>query len=223
MDNQTISDKPLLMSSGSFLGKTRAREFFSSINSLWFCVLVSICLSGCSSLPDAGLEARRQVVLLEKQLAELNPEVGAADAAHLAQAAVQESINLAHEYRVVRPAWFHNVLVNHGLRERGLCFEWTNDLFVKLYELHCVSLELHLAVARMDTRREHNSIVVTARGQAFENGVVLDAWRHSGRLWSGPVLADKYPWGPLPPDRINPDIQALLARGTTQVTARLKN
>ncbi|HOC52079.1 MAG TPA: hypothetical protein PKI07_13410, partial [Verrucomicrobiota bacterium] len=45
-----------------------------------------------------------------------------------------------------------------------------------------------------ETRREHSSVVLTAPGQPFEQGIVLDAWRRSGRLyWSG-VKEDKYPW-----------------------------
>jgi hypothetical protein len=37
-------------------------------------------------------------------------------------------------------------------------------------------------------------VVLTAPGQAFDQGIVLDAWRHSGRLCWSPVQEDKYPW-----------------------------
>jgi hypothetical protein len=73
-----------------------------------------------------------------------------------------------------------------------------------------VSLEIHLAVARMDTKHEHNSIIVTASGQPLLEGEVVDAWRHSGRLWFGRASADKYPWGPLPPDRVAPELKSLV-------------
>ena len=43
-------------------------------------------------------------------------------------------------------------------------------------------------------RQEHSSVVLTAPGQAFDQGIVLDAWRHSGRLYWGAVKADKSPW-----------------------------
>ena len=49
-------------------------------------------------------------------------------------------------------------------------------------------------VARLETRREHSSVVLTAPGQPFDEGIVLDAWRHSGRLYWGAVKTDKYPW-----------------------------
>jgi hypothetical protein len=46
---------------------------------------------------------------------------------------------------------------------------------------------------------EHNGIVVTAKGQRFEDGIVLDPWRKGGRLWWGTLQQDKrHPWKPLP-------------------------
>jgi hypothetical protein len=40
----------------------------------------------------------------------------------------------------------------------------------------------------------HSTVVVTARNQPFEKGLVLDPWRNSGRLYWIPVKADRYPW-----------------------------
>ncbi len=122
------------------------------------------------------------------------------EAATLARVAVEESMQLAREYRAAGPPWFHNMMVNSKIKERGLCFHWANDLFARLQPLGLRSLDLHLAVARRATSREHNAVVVTASGQPFESGLVLDAWRRSGVLFSGPVVGDKYPWEPLPPE-----------------------
>ena len=42
---------------------------------------------------------------------------------------------------------------------------------------------------------EHNVIVVTARSQSFEKGILLDNWRYGGRLIWGPVSGDPhYRW-----------------------------
>jgi hypothetical protein len=157
-----------------------------------------------------GQSSFDQTLALSRQLTTLGERVQEEEAQALAGLAVTEARQLAAQYRVVRPPWLHNVLVNYGMRERGLCFEWTNDLFLRLHELDLHSINLHLAVARMDTRREHNAIVATADGQPFETGLVLDAWRGSGMIWSGPVTSDKYPWEPLPPDRLAPEIQKVL-------------
>jgi len=155
---------------------------------------------------------RDQRVCLREQLQQLDRRVDAGEATRLAETAVVESATLAREFRAVRPAWFGNYLVNFGLRDHGLCYDWANGLYPCLHKLGLKTLELHLAVARMDTRHEHNAIVVTARGQSFADGVVLDAWRHSGRLWFGSVGSDKYPWQPLPRDRVAPELQALIGQ-----------
>jgi hypothetical protein len=174
---------------------------------IWF-----VLTSGCTSLPRHGSWSRQQAAALRDRLLQLGDTVDKGDAALLADTAVEQAATLARQYRVVRPAWLHNCLVNGGLRPRGLCYEWANDLYPRLHELGLRSLELHLAVACMDTPHEHNAIVVTAHRQPFREGVVLDAWRHSGRLWYGSSATDKYPWQPLPSDRVAPELQKLLAR-----------
>jgi hypothetical protein len=183
-----------------------------------FAILALLIFSiGCTHLPVPGPKSEQATLLLQEQLLDLGPQVDANEAKAVARVAVEEAIHLASEYRAVRPAWFHNVLVNYGFRERGLCFHWANDLYARLYMLHCRSMELCLAVARMDTRREHNAIMVTARGKPFETGVILDAWRNSGRLWSGPASLDHYPWEPLPPDRIDPGLQEFMRKNRPDI------
>ncbi len=65
----------------------------------------------------------------------------------------------------------------------------------ELQTLRLTTLELHWAEARPRTLREHNSVVITARGTPFLEGIVLDGWRNSGRLYWSPVALDRsYPW-----------------------------
>ena len=165
-------------------------------------LVCGLLLSGCASRPWTGPQAQMQSAALSRRLCQLGDEVDPEESARLARTAVKQSAVLAKQYRAVRPAWLGNCLVNLGLRQRGLCYDWANGLYPRLHELGLHSLDLHLAVARMDTPHEHNCIVVTAHRQAFEKGVVLDAWRNSGRLWFGDVSTDKYPWQPLPHDRV---------------------
>jgi hypothetical protein len=35
---------------------------------------------------------------------------------------------------------------------------------------------------------------VTAKGQPFRDGILLDCWRHSGHLFWSAVATDNYPW-----------------------------
>ena len=91
------------------------------------------------------------------------------------------------------------MLVNAGLRPRGLCYHWANDLGERLATVPIQTLEIHYVVARRATPREHNAIVITRRGAPFTEGLVLDAWRRSGELTWVPVTSDHYPWLLAPP------------------------
>ena len=177
---------------------------------LTFVLVCVLCLTGCASRPVPGQWMQSQSAALKNRLLQLDSEVDAEDAEHLAQVAVEQSAALAHQYRAVQPPWLGNYLVNMGWRERGLCYDWANGLYPRLHGLGLRSLDLHLAVARMDTRHEHNCIVVTPRDHPFSEGVVLDAWRRSGRLWFGSVSTDKYPWQPLPRDRVPRELEKLV-------------
>ena len=142
----------------------------------------------------ARAPAAERVEVLSRQLAALSPSVRADDAKRLAAQAHLRSIELAQHYRPIGPPQLHNFLVNAGVKKRGLCHHWARDLGQRLASLKLRTLVLRWGIARGGTLREHNAVVVTARGQRFEEGIVLDAWRHSGRLFSGAVAADKYPW-----------------------------
>lgn len=153
----------------------------------WLCVLL---LAGCAS-PGHRADAPADLTWL---LRGLSSSVNAQEATLTAETACAYCLDLAWQYRIVRPPIWHNVLVNVGLRRRGLCYQWADDLSDKLESLGLQTLIVRRGAARLNTRREHSSVVLTAREQPFEQGIVLDAWRHSGRLYWCGVKEDKYPW-----------------------------
>jgi hypothetical protein len=137
---------------------------------------------------------------LEQELNELGPTIDKTEARILAESAVRESAVLAEEYQLVRPAVSHNLLVVFGIKDRGLCYHWTEDLMERLQALDLKSFKLHWGVAyRGSELREHNCVVITANGQSFFKGIVLDPWRNSGNLYWARVSKDSYPWKVLPP------------------------
>jgi hypothetical protein len=142
-----------------------------------------------TSGPDA-----RAINSLQQQLIDLSPGVHVDEAQRLAECAYASADQLARDYRVLGPPLFHNFLVNTGIRKRGLCFQWAEDLFARLDRLKLSTLELHWGEARAGTLREHNCVVVTAKGQPFHEGIVLDCWRHGGHLFTSRVGSDHYPW-----------------------------
>ena len=159
-------------------------------------IAIAFSLTNCAYSNDVHARQRgvSRAALLADSIDALSPEVRATEARQLADCAYLTSRQLARDYRVVGPPLFHNFLVNIGVRERGLCFQWARDLFAKLNQLPLRTIELHWGAARAGTWREHNCVVVTAKGEPFATGIVLDAWRHSGRLFWSPVQADHYPW-----------------------------
>lgn len=142
----------------------------------------------------ASIGVAGQVHALEAQLRNLDSSVREDEAHRLAACAIENTGELAKEYRVVRPALFHNFLVNVRLKKRGLCYHWAEDLLARFQTLQLATLEPRWGIARAGTAREHNAVVITARGQPFEQGIVFDAWRNSGRLVWAPVAGDRYPW-----------------------------
>lgn len=164
---------------------------------IWAIALAIGCASRDAERAPAPVPPPDRTASLQRDLDEL--AAGAApDEAHLlAEVAMTESARLSAEYRMARPALFNNVLVNVGLKQRGLCWHWTEDLIAALRELPLSSYELHWGIAhRGRLFREHNSLVVTARGESFASGIVLDPWRESGSLYWVAVLEDRYPWEP---------------------------
>jgi hypothetical protein len=112
---------------------------------------------------------------------------------------INTTIELAKQYDMASPALYHNMLVNTGFRERGLCCHWAEDLHAKLRGLHSNSLKFDWLVARLGSQlREHNTVVIYPVGSSWENGIVFDPWRKAGIPYWSKVSRDKYPWQPHP-------------------------
>src|SRR5437763_4264734 len=119
---------------------------------------------------------------LANQLASLSRRVDPNEATLVAQCAFSTVARLRQEYRMFGTPIFNNFLVYHGLRKRGYCYQWSEDLLLALDTLQLKTLELHWGEAHAGTWMENNCLVVTAKGQAFERGMILDCWRHFGHL-----------------------------------------
>ena len=132
---------------------------------------------------------------LRTRIAALSPTVSPDDARRVAYAAYMAGVELRREWHVVWLPGLQNLLVNMGARKGGLCFQWATELLVRLDALKLQTLELHWAESFANTSGEHNVIVVTARGQAFKEGILLDNWRYSGQLvWTQVAMDPEYHW-----------------------------
>src|ERR1051325_12289 len=131
---------------------------------------------------------------LANQLAKLSHRVDPKEAKLLAQCAYATVARLRPEYNMFGTPIFNNFLVYHGWRKRGYCFQWTEDLLLALDTLKLKRLELHWGDAYRDTWRENNCVVVTAKGQPFDRGMILECWRHFGHLRWNLVPSDQDPY-----------------------------
>src|SRR5215467_10009681 len=131
---------------------------------------------------------------LAKQLAALSRRVDPNEAKLLAECAYATVARLRPEYNMFGTPIFNNFLVYHGWRKRGYCYQWTEDLLLALDRLKLKTLELHWGDAYRETWRENNCVVVTAKGQPFDRGMILECWRHFGHLRWNLVPSDQDPY-----------------------------
>jgi hypothetical protein len=132
---------------------------------------------------------------LRSHIAALAPNVDPAEAQRVAEIAYNTGRDKRKEWGVVWPPGLNNFLINTGAKKGGLCFQYAEALLLRLNELKWETLEFHWAESFERTISEHNVIVVTAKGQPFSRGIILDNWRYGGRLVWGAVVDDPhYQW-----------------------------
>lgn len=165
--------------------------------------LALMLLQGCaSSRPPAELQPlveTQRIRDLNHAILRLGDAIDPDEARRAAHISIEYSRQLAQQYEVSSSPVMHNLLVNLGLKPRGLCVDWTADLLARLKQERFSSLDLHWAIANYETafRLEHSTVVVSARGESLYRGLVLDPWRHSGQLYWAPTLGDVgYAWKP---------------------------
>ncbi|CUH53307.1 Starvation-inducible outer membrane lipoprotein [Shimia marina] len=158
------------------------------------CVLAAVFLAGCVAVPDEALLPDQ--VGLAQAIVALDPAVDPEEAARVAQISYSYSLQLREEYNVTDGPLLHNAKVNQGLRPRGLCWQWADDLEARLWQEDLKTLTLHRAIANHDNIRiEHSTVVISAKGDSMAEGIVLDPWRYGGRLyWSEVVEDSRYNW-----------------------------
>jgi hypothetical protein len=147
-----------------------------------------IALVVCADTAQARDE--RSIKDLGKALAALAPDVDPGEAELLSVTAHTTSRSLAREYRIVLNPEFQNFLINIGLRQRGYCAHFALDIGTRLKTLKLKTLVLHWGAAFARTSGEDNCLVVTARNQPFQDGIILDGWRRAGRLFWCAVRED---------------------------------
>jgi hypothetical protein len=147
------------------------------IRTVVFIIAFSLCANAIWARDE------RSIKKLRDALVALAPDVDPGEAEQVSVTAHTTSRHLAREYRLVWCAGFQNLLINMGKRERGYCGHYARDIGERLKELRLKTLVLHWGACFAGTMDENNGLVLTARNQPFEDGILLDGWRNGGRLY----------------------------------------
>jgi hypothetical protein len=154
------------------------------IRTVVFIIAFSLCINAVLARDE------RSIKKLRDALVALAPDVDPGEAELVSVTAHTASRSLAREYRAVWFSGFQNLLIHMGKRQRGYCGHYTRDIGERLKELRLKTLVLHWGAAYAGTPGENNGLVVTARNQPFEEGIVMDGWRNSGQLFWCPLKED---------------------------------
>ncbi len=168
---------------------------------LVLCFFVSFFVS-CSSKHEVDKEYKNfsspqayEIAKLEHTILSLSSSINKKEAQNLSKILILHSLELANSYGITGTAWMHNSLINLGLKERGFCYHYTQDLIEKINEYDFKTLKFYWAVHKKGEYFEHNALVVSSKYQNFLGGLILDAWRNSGELFYLKVLKDEaYSW-----------------------------
>jgi uncharacterized protein YceK len=161
------------------------KSFFLLFLTLFF-------INGCGSVVYKQIHVPEDSIKIERLKNQLlTVSTNEQEAQELATLGITYPKVLANRYNLVEPPLYHNFLVNSGQRKRGLCFHFVEDIMREIKRHNFQSFQFHWGRANADELNEHNVIVVTGdKNSNFKDGIILDGWRNSGRLFSCKVLDD---------------------------------
>lgn len=161
-----------------------------------FALAASLALAGYASpgqgapLGELVLASSAEDPALTARLRALSPTVNPQEARRVAYISYTTGLELARKWEMGSSPTMHSFLINIGAKKAGYCHQFATELLLRLHAQNLKTLELHWAESDAGTDTEHNVIAVTARGQPFAQGIMLDNWRRSGRLLWGPLNGD---------------------------------
>jgi outer membrane murein-binding lipoprotein Lpp len=139
-------------------------------------------LTGCSSLSSVPKQHTSQP--LAQMLASLERSIPKEEAARLAADLQYTSQRLNRQFERTTTPKLHNFLINMGIKRRGLCYHYSDALYIHVKKGNYPHFGFHLAGANIGSYwREHNALVVTAKGKPVEEGLIIDAWRDPAGLY----------------------------------------
>ena len=195
------------------------------------CIALFIILTACGRVPEKsgstsvlpgspppGTET--QIRELAEAIKALGPDVSPDEAARAARISFEHTYELAIKYQITDSALVHNVKVNLGLKPRGLCKHWAQDMEKRLQAEEFETLTIHRAIGGM-IGVDHSTVIISQRGDDMYDGIVVDPWRDGGRLTWIHTNRDTV-WGWVPQFQVLDQIafEAAKERGQTSIIFR---
>ena len=137
----------------------------------------------------------KDVQKLSKEITSLSPTIDKKEAMDIALFSTSYTKRLANSYKLVGSPRFQNFLINIGLKKKGYCYNYANDLAYALLHRGYKSVSIYRAAHKKYTYFEHNCVVITPR-ERNDIGVILDGWRNAGKLYFDYMKNDykNYQW-----------------------------
>ncbi len=139
--------------------------------------------------------ADKNVQKLKKMISSLSPTIDKNEALDIAHFSISYTKELANQYKLVGSPKFQNFLINIGLKKKGYCYNYADDLANALLHRGYKSVSIYRAAHKRQTYFEHNCVVITPK-ERNDIGVILDGWRNAGKLYFDYMKDDRknYNW-----------------------------
>jgi len=138
----------------------------------------------------------RKVKILAQKLEKLNPHASSFESYRLSFSIYQKTTQLNRKFKRTTTPKIHNFLVNIGLKEKGLCYDFSDALYSYLKKQNYPHFRFHFVVSnRGEYLFEHNALVISCPQKKILEGLLIDAWRDSHHLYVVEIEKDKgYRW-----------------------------
>ncbi|WP_253913136.1 hypothetical protein [Pseudoruegeria sp. HB172150] len=144
--------------------------------------------------PLPGTEA--DIAELTQAILALGSDIDPDEAARAARVSYEATHELAIQYQITDPALVHNTKVNLGLKPRGLCKHWAEDMEARLLAEKFQTLSILRAIGEL-VGIDHSTAVISPKGGDIYDGIVVDPWRKGGTLtWIATAEDTAWGWAP---------------------------
>lgn len=123
------------------------------------------------------------------ELEELKKEAGV-----LAVGLITGIGDLQKRYKIGTFPIVHNLLIDVGLKKRGACKHWAEDLLALINTWEHPHFTSYWAEAHPGNILEHNVAVLAPINSSFDKGILIDPWRTAGKPFWIKVSQDPHPW-----------------------------